>query len=220
MNFRRFPILMSLLLLFLLPVFSGTETKKYDTVFQIRWHVENHEGEFCTLKIMDYNAFSEKERDSVDDSGPNSMNVYDFDLAYSSDWQGLCVLWYKTNILNRGNHHIALTFSPLAHTGHSSLAYGVDLIVGNRDILDFDTVHNKWFFLSGYSESETTCTIDDVTQSGCDIMNISFPVEHPYDQDRQYVNIYIPMRIKVLHPETGETNVTYVANITIAVVSS
>ena len=203
MENRHLLMLLAMILLAVFSVFAGTITGP-GVAFQIKWHVENIEGTVYRLSIKDYLRTS----DALPDG-------YTFNLAYTSDWQGLCTLEFFTN--DRRNHGIEVLFTPLKAEGYDSLGFDVKYILGEASI-PYKS-NGVWHYADEQSELVKTGEFSVAANGiGAGTGTITFLAQHPTDVNRPNVTFIMPISVK-LTSFNPVNDVTYTSDISITVVS-
>ena len=203
MRNRTFIILL-LALWVLLPAFSA-RIDGPTASFQVKWHVENHESNYCELTILDYTT-----------GGSELSEGATIDLAYINEWQGLFLLEYRTNMINQ-NHTLILSFTPLAANGQTSLGFSVDYMICELGYLWYNSTTRSWDHdqeVNVYSGSFTVLNNVNSGSSG----QVPFLAQHPIDHNQPIVTKWIPVRLKLNDMNAVEGS-TYLSDITITVVT-
>ena len=188
----------------LLPVIAGTVNGPTAS-FQVKWHVENHESNYCELTIMDYTT-----------GGSELSEGATIDLAYINEWQGLFLIEYRTNMINQ-NHTLILTFTPLAASGQTSLGFSVDYMICETGYLWYNSTTRSWDHdqnVNVYNGSFNVLNNVISASSG----QIPFLAQHPVDHNQPIVTKWIPIRLKLNDMNAVEGS-TYLSDIVITVVS-
>ena len=204
MTDRRIIILTILMLYVMVPVFAVINGPTAN--FQVRWHVENHENNYCDLTILDFTGQTEV------------LNGAELALAYTIEWQGLFVLQYRTNMI-RQNHTLQLAFKPLAAAGQTSLGFSVKYIIADESSLAYDGTTREWTWdLRDNSVLTGQFTVYPNTVNYADSGLVPFLAQHPTDADRPIVTKLIPVSL-MLTTLTAVEGVAYYSDIEITVVT-
>ena len=194
-------IILFLFLCVLLPV--AGKVNGPTASFQVKWHVENHESNYCELTILDFTT-----------GGSELTEGTTIDLAYINEWQGLFLLEYRTNMINQ-NHTLILTFTPLAANGQTSLGFSVDYMICEIGYLWYNSTTRSWDHdqnVNVYSGSFNVSYNVISASSG----QIPFLAQHPIDTGQPIVTKWIPIRLKLNDMNAVEGS-TYLSDITITV---
>lgn len=173
--------------------------------FQVKWHVENHESNYCELTILDYTTGSSELTEGTT-----------IDLAYINEWQGLFLLQYRTNMINQ-NHTLILTFTPLAASGQTSLGFSVDYMICELGYLWYNSTTRSWDHDQNVNVYPRSFDVEnDVISAGSG--QIPFLAQHPVDHNQPIVTKWIPVRLKLNDMNAVEGS-TYLSDIAITVVT-
>ena len=170
--------------------------------FQIRWHVENRQGQFCELVLYDYEAKSEQ------------ADAINFNLAYTNEWQGLATLQYRSNIIKQ-NHTFTITATPLQN-GANKIGFTMEYLIGDSSSYDYDTNSGTWIDGDG-----KVITNEFAVSNACISASSeqAYLVQHPRDIDRKIVTVRIPIRIRIDNLNDVSEGISYVSSISVEVAS-
>lgn len=173
--------------------------------FQIRWHVENRDDQFCELVLYDYEAKSEQ------------ADAANFNLAYSNEWQGLATLQYRSNITKQ-IHTFRITATPLVN-GNAKIGFDMELLIGDSSSFDYNTEINGGTWVAGDGNvAEYLFGVLKTSEYGTS-GDIEYLVQHPRDIERKIVTVRIPLRIRIRDLAEVTEGISYVSSISFEVAS-
>ena len=176
--------------------------------FQVKWHVENRENNYCELLIKDFATASS-----------DVLEGTTLSLAYTSEVQGLFTLQYRTNMIKQ-NHTLELEFTPLIAGGQiTPLGFTVSYIIGEQGYLSYNSTTRSWTYDQSDNSILTGSFSVPYNQVGSKSSGpIVFLAQHPADENRPIVTKRIPVSLR-LDDMNAVQDVTYVSTITIRMFS-